>query len=46
MLDAMQHVMDNPDPHIDYSALGDAVDKVRKRIGDINGGRMVDEKPL
>lgn len=46
MADALQHVMDNPDPYVDYSALGQALDKLRNRIGDINYGRMVEEEPL
>lgn len=46
MADALDHILRNPDPCIDYSVLGTALDKLRLRIGNLNYGRMVDEEPL
>jgi hypothetical protein len=46
MTDALQHVMDNPDPAVDYSALGSALDKIRTRIRNLNWSRLGGEEPL
>lgn len=44
--DAVDHVINNPGPKLDYACLAASADKLANLIGDINYGRMVGEESL